>query len=64
MEQCIIPGTKLNNPCDSIKAIYPTQVTLLLTEILFSLFYAKIHSLVLLQKYYSTDLSGISWLVS
>ena len=35
MEQCTIPGTQLNNPDDSIKAIYPTQVTLLLTDTLF-----------------------------
>ena len=42
MEQCTIPSTLLNNPSDSIKAIYSTQATLLLT--------AKIHSLVLSAK--------------
>ena len=36
MEQCTIPGTELNNPCDGIQAIYSTQVTLLLTDIQYS----------------------------
>ena len=32
---CTIPGTQLSNPCDSIKGIYFTQETLLLTDIPF-----------------------------
>ena len=47
MEQCTIPGTQLSTPCGSIKATYPTEVTLLLTDIFFSVFYGKIHFLVL-----------------
>ena len=35
MEQCIIPGTQLKNPCDSIKATYPIRVTSLLIDILY-----------------------------
>ena len=43
VEQCtFFPCIKLNNPCDSIKAIYPTQETLHLRDILFSVFFAKI----------------------
>ena len=42
-----IPGTLLNNPGDSIKAIYTTQVTLLLTDILLLVFFAKIHFVML-----------------
>ena len=37
-------------PCDITKAIYPTWATLLLPEILFSVFFAKILSLVLSAK--------------
>ena len=49
-EQCMIPGTYLNDQCDSIRTIYPIQVILLLTDILLSVFFAKIHSLVLSAK--------------
>ena len=34
--------TQLNNPCKSINAIYFTQSPLLLTDILFSVFFARI----------------------
>ena len=44
MEQCTIPDTYLNNPRVSIKAINRTQVILLLTDIIFSVFFAKIYS--------------------
>ena len=47
MEQCAIPGTYVNDQHDSVKAIYPTQVTLPLTDLLFLLFFAKIHFMVL-----------------
>ena len=55
-----IPGTQLKNPGNSIKTIYPTQATLLLTEILFAVLFTKIHSLVLSAKYYSGDFTAIS----
>ena len=50
MEQCTIPSVQLNNPCDSIKAIYPTQATLLSSDLLFLVFFAKSHCLVLSAK--------------
>ena len=40
-------GKMLENPCDSIKVTYSTPVTLLLTDILFSVFFAEILSMVL-----------------
>ena len=39
-----------DSPCISIKTIYPTQTNLLLICMLFSVFFAKIHSLVLSPK--------------
>ena len=50
MEQCTIPSTWLDNTADNIKAIYPIQRILLLTELLILVFFAKIHSLVLSAK--------------
>ena len=46
MEQCgfAILGTLMGNICDSINTIYSTQVIILLTYTLFSVFRAKIHS--------------------
>ena len=45
--QCIIPGVLLNGPCDK-RNLSHLQGTLLLTDILFPVFFAKIHFLVLL----------------
>ena len=42
--------TWLNNPCNSTKTIKPIQMALLFTDILSSVFFAKIHSPVLFTK--------------
>ena len=60
MEQCTISGTLLNNQCDSVKDIYPTQVTLLLTDILlFSVFFGKMYFLELPAKFYSRNFAAL-----
>ena len=65
MEQCTIPSSQLNNPPESMKAIYPTQMTLLLTD-LYSFWYSlpKFIPWYSLPKYHSRDFTGISCLVS
>ena len=59
MDQCTIPSTELNNPCDNIKAIYSTQVTTFCRYTLFSLL-CQFNYLVLSVKYYSGDSISIS----